>query len=114
MIRKGDVDPNPCSHMLTDLATLVKTKQKSGCEVIGIMDGNKNDNPGTQWCKFIEDNVLHDVHETLVPRRSPTTMRHCNKIIIDYVLASKGILNYARTGEYGALCEGYISNHVLL
>ena len=101
MIKKGVVNPNPRSQVLTDLTALIKTKRRPGCEIMLMMDVNNDNSPGTQWGKFTKDNTLYNVHKTLVSQR-PATTRYNSNIIIDFMLTSKRILCYAWVGEYGA------------
>ena len=113
MIKKEVVDPDPHSQVLTDLTAFIKTKYRSGCEIMLMMGAHDYGRLGTQWHKFTKDNAIHGAHKILVPQ-SPATTRHDSNVIINFMLTSQCILCYAQPGGYGALQKGCICDHVLI
>jgi len=68
---------------------------------------------GSKWGEFIEKHSLHNVHEA-VYGKVPPTMRLGNKTLIDFMVATEGVLPYIRAAGFRSLHKAVVSDHILL
>ena len=61
----------------------------------------------------MEDNLLNDVHHTVVDDM-PTTTRIGSSRRIDFIFATEGILSHVKAAGYRGLYEAIHSDHILL
>lgn len=79
-----------------------------------MIDSNESkDVHNSKWGKFMEDNMLHDVHDAL-GQEKPTTTRLNSTTVIDYMVVTEGLLPYISKAGHLALHEGIVSDHIML
>ena len=74
MIKDGKVDPDPRTQILTDLSRFMNGQRAEGYEVFLMIDANDDwEETNSPLKKFMEDNLLNDVHHTVVDAMPATT-----------------------------------------
>ena len=113
LIREGGERPDPRNLILDDLTKMIQQQINAGCEVILMMDANDTNERGTKLHEFSERLGLHDVVASRMNVK-PKTSRMGSTHIIDYILATEGIVEYVTKAGFCAAHEGLQSDHVML
>ena len=114
IIRDGAVVPDPRTQIITDLSRFIDERRNEGSEIILMADANESiTDESLKWKEFVLSNSLHDVHSTLL-QELPLPTRIGSKKRLDFIVATKGILNYAHAAGYRALHEAIVADHIML
>ena len=90
MIKDGKSKPDPRNQVLKDMTKLINEKKEEGCEVIVMIDANESaEGPNSKWGEFMQENLLHDVQEMLVPILPQSTRTRSTRRI-DFTLRPPG------------------------